>query len=84
MEEREFQRYVEQIARKRHLSKEAIIEDIEACIEKSLRQAHLENDTEIIKQWEEIPAGGELPTAYEFISYVAKIVLHELEQSNGV
>lgn len=75
---------VAELAARLGKSEEEIIEAIEIAIDDAIRKSERENNTRVLKKWKQIPCKGEVPTAYELITYLGDAVWKRYDKEENV
>lgn len=78
MDQQEFERYVKIVAANHHLTPEEVLRDIEHCISESHMAIAKSGNAELLSRWQKISHTGDVPNAYEFIAYAARLVADQL------
>ncbi len=75
---------IKSVAESSGVSEESVIEEINHLIMGTYNNILEKGDAEMLYFWEQIPKEGKLPSAYEFIDFLAMFVDKALEVSSDL
>ena len=77
METKRLQSTIRYIAQQSNMTEAEVVEEIDATIREAVERARRENNKAVLEKWKEIPAAGEIPSAYELIDHLGKRLVRE-------
>lgn len=72
MDIRKVRRAVRKVAKRNGVSQEQVLSEIDSAIHAAINTARINKDHSILNRWKAIPREGEIPTAYELLTYLAE------------